>query len=79
MREAGVINVMTGDILSLQQLSINQRQLILAHPACKSPLYLIVLVTELCQFGNFEKLNEKIADCLEAQASLKPVWDSQQR
>lgn len=52
-----------------QELSHDQRFRILSTPACHTPLFLIVAVTELCAFGEFEKLNDKIADLLRAKVS----------
>jgi hypothetical protein len=45
-------------------LSTAQRERVFATPACENPLFLVVLVAELCQFGEFERLDAKIAQCL---------------
>ena len=43
----------------------------MASPACSNPLYLLVLVTELCQFGDFFQLNAKIEEYLAAPTSIE--------
>ena len=46
---------------------MSQKDRILSTPACSNPLYLLVLVTELCQFGDFFQLNSKIEEYLSAK------------
>eukprot|EP00042_Codosiga_hollandica_P055308 m.771189 g.771189 ORF g.771189 m.771189 type:complete len:1360 (+) comp59089_c0_seq3:331-4410(+) len=50
-----------------KELSEKQTALILSTPACSNPLYLLVLVTELCQFGDFFQLDAKISEYLSAK------------
>eukprot|EP00054_Salpingoeca_dolichothecata_P026351 m.187984 g.187984 ORF g.187984 m.187984 type:complete len:117 (-) comp25630_c0_seq5:1703-2053(-) len=44
-----------------KELSPAQREKILSCPACGNALYLVVLITELCNFGDFFQLDDKIA------------------
>eukprot|EP01147_Barroeca_monosierra_P008204 gene8204-808_t len=50
-----------------KDLSQEQKQTIIRHSACQIPLYLQVLLTELCAFGSFEHLDNKIHSCLQAE------------
>ena len=59
--------VITRLTLHSQELSVSQKDRILSTPACSNPLYLLVLVTELCQFGDFFQLNSKIEEYLSAK------------
>jgi hypothetical protein len=51
----------------LKELSVSQKARILSEDACSNPLYLLVLVSELCQFGDFFQLNAKIEEYLSAR------------
>ncbi|EGD80246.1 hypothetical protein PTSG_10922 [Salpingoeca rosetta] len=50
-----------------KSLSERQQARILDHPACHTPLFLIVLIAELCAFGSFEELDDKIEACLRSE------------
>jgi hypothetical protein len=44
-----------------KNLAESQKAVILAAPSCGNPLFLVVLASELCSFGDFFQLDAKIA------------------